>query len=317
MKNVLSKGLIVVMGLGFVACGGGGSSSGSSSNGNTLAFPSNSIKAKATIENGKKVKEVVAKNQKSNYVLNAVDSSDNQNIAFTLQTLYDIINQETPFNNYALNETIDETEPCSDGGTIHSSGSGSDTTGGTITTTFNNCNIDGATINGRIFSKIYNYNSEHDGFENVDISFLTNTSVTVNKLSSIIYANSTINTKTTTFSNYGDSENIELKISAISEVNGKKSGQNNAIYYFNNLSSSPSMYQTEGKVYIDNLASFVTYDTSYDMSQTPFVFNSYNLISGEARYNMASGGKVKVVVKSNKAKVYIDANGDGNYELSE
>ena len=314
MKNVVGKGLIVVVGLGFVACGDGGSSSG----GSILAFPSNATEAQATIENGEKVEEVVAKNQQSSYTLNSIESSSTQNIAFPLHKVYDIIKQETRLNDYALNETIDETQACSNGGTIHSSGSGSETTGGTITTTFTNCNTYGVTINGSMLSRIYNYNSKYDEFENIDTSFLTDTSVKSNEVSTIIYANSTSNTKTTAFSDNQSLKNMQMKISAISESNGKKSGQNNAMYYFNNLnSSSPSMYQTQGKVYINNLASFVTYDTNYNMSQTPFVFNSSSLTSGEARYNMANGGKVKIVVESNKAKTYVDADGDGNYELSE
>ena len=77
------------------------------------------------------------------------------------------------------------------------------------------------------------------------------------------------------------------------------------------------MYQTQGKIYIDNLNSFVNYDTTYDMSQTPFVFSYKGLLSGEARYNMSSGGKVKIVAESNKAVTYVDANGDGVYELRE
>ena len=103
-------------------------------------------------------------------------------------------------------------------------------------------------------SKVYNYNVENDEFENIDISFLTDTSLKVNTVSSIIYANSAANTKITAFSVYQSLESMKMTISTISEVNGKKSGQNNAIYYFNNLSSFPSMYQTQGKIYIDNLA---------------------------------------------------------------
>jgi hypothetical protein len=81
------------------------------------------------------------------------------------------------------------------------------------------------------------------------------------------------------------------------------------------------MYQTKGRIYIDNLASYVTYDTTYDMSKTPFVFNKNGTIKnddGEARYNMSGNGKVKIIAsqEDDGVKIYIDEDGDGVYSLN-
>ncbi|KIM03029.1 MAG: hypothetical protein KU29_12530 [Sulfurovum sp. FS06-10] len=314
MKNILSKSLAVVATLGLIGCGGGGSSSGDSG----LNFPSTATKAEPTIQNGQKVKEIVAKDQQLNYMMNAVEASESQNIVFTLLTLQDTLRSKQNLDTYALNETINESEDCLNGGTIHYSGSGSDPQGGTITTTFNQCNMNGMIINGSVYEKIYTYNSEHNEYQNSDIKYLTDTSIKIGEIYSKIYANSTASAEVLSFNSYDEIDSIKLSINTISEVNSVKSGQNNAIYYLKNLhTSTPSMYQTQGKIYIDNLASFVDYDTSYDMSKTPFVLNDDSLSSGEACYNMANGGKVKIVVESNRAKTYVDANGDGAYELSE
>ncbi len=310
---MLSKSLIVVVALGFVACGGGDSSSGG------LGFPSNSVQSEPTIENGKKVKEVVAKNQKETYSINAVEASSGSNIAFVLADIGKRVKGSSILNEtYALNETIDETESCSNGGTYHITGSGTETTGATFRQSYNNCNMNDMVLNGTVEGKVYNYNSEHDGFQNIDLQYISDVSVELKGINYKIYSGSSEKIEVLSFSNYDSMESIKLTISAISEANGKKSGQNNAIYYFDDLdTSAPAMYQTQGKIYIDNLTSFVDYDSSYDMSKTPFVFNYSGLTSGEGRYLMANGGKVKIVVEANEPKTYVDANGDGTFELSE
>ena len=312
-KHVKHSMFSIALISGFVGCGSGGSSSSDS---NSFSFPSTATESEPTIENGKKVKEVVATNQQSTYTINAVESTNSRNIAFDLQEINDIIKQKTTLSDYSLNETVNETESCSDGGTIHYSGSGNDMDGGTVTNTFKNCKEGGLFINGTIYSKIYNYNSVYDEFLNEDLKFITDTSITIDNINVKYYKGSTANSEITDFIP-DEATSMKITINAIAEVNGKKSGQNNSIYYLDNLTSNPSMYQTQGKIYIDNLNSFVNYDTTYDMSQTPFVFNLTGLLSGEARYNMSSGGKVKIVVESNKTVTYVDVNGDGVYELRE
>ena len=315
--KVLGLSLAVISTLGFTGCGGGGGSS--SSGGSSLSFPSNAVNAEPTIENGEKVEKVVAQNQQSSYAINAVSSSNNQNIALTMKKITDTIKIiDIDKNTYSLNETINETESCPSGGTMNYSGSGSETGGATITITFDNCSQYGILMDGKILTNMSNYNSTYDDYTTVNMTFLSDFKTSGTGVDGKITNGSTTKTEFSDITELNEANNMKMTISAISEMNGVKTGQKDAVYYFDLSSySNPSMYQTSGKIYIDNLTSYVTYDTSYDMSQTPFVFSNSGLNSGEARYNMTDGAKVKIVAEAGEAKTYVDADGDGIYELSE
>ena len=291
--------------------------SGVSSSYTNLPFPSNAVSARPTLENGKQVKEVVAQNQQASYSINAVNSSNNQNIALIVKKVNNII-QQMDMNFYSINEVFNETESCSNGGSMTYNANGSETGGAKVTTTFNSCNEDGTTINGKVLSTLSNYNSLYDDYTNIDSIYLSDLTMSSYTLNIRILKDSTSKIQISNIYGPEEAGNMKIEVTTISEINGVKTGQYNSVYYFD-LSSyySTIMYQTSGKIYIDNLASYVTYDTSYDMSKTPFVFDSYGLTSGQARYNMANGGKVKIIAESNQAKTYVDANGDGTYELSE
>ena len=91
-----------------------------------------------------------------------------------------------------------------------------------------------------------------------------------------------------------------------------KFGQQNCEYFISDKDYQEELYQTKGRIYINNLESYVDYDTSYDMSVTPFVFNYSGVVSGEGRYIMANGANLKVF----HDRVEIDADNDGTYELA-
>lgn len=326
MNRYKSIGLsvAVIATLGFTGCGGsdgdssGSSSTSSPSNGSSGAsFPSNAVVAAPTLENGQEVEKVVAQNQQSAYSINAVNTSNHQNVALTMKTINDKI-QKLPLSTYSLNETVNETEQCLEGGSVNYNGSGSDTGGISLTVTFNNCNEYGLTMNGSIFSTASNYNNTFDDYTKVNTTMLSDFTVSETGFSSKILEGSTTNIEYSDIVDLYTANKMKLSISAISEINGIQTGQKDAVYFFDTPSySNSSMYQTAGKIYINNLNSYVTYDSSYDMSLTPFVFDYYSISSGEARYIMADGGKMRVVAEYNEAKTYVDADGDGYYELSE
>ncbi len=316
MKKIKSFGLsltvISILGIGFTGCGTGSSSEGTAS----LSFPSNAVSAAPTIENGKRVKEIVAKNQQTAYSINAINTSSSQNIVLSIKQTTDLINQ-VDLKFYSLNATVNQTEACYDGGTMNISGSGSETGGTSLTITFNKCNQNGMVLNGKLLTNASNYNSTYGAYTNTDITYLSDTTVSASGITSIVYSGSTVKLHISNITGYFSANTMKLYLSTLEETNSIKSGQKNSVYYFDLSTSLPKMYQTSGRLYINNLASYVDYDTSYDMSQTPFVFGYSGLNSGEARYIMANGGKVKIVAESGQAKTYIDANGDGIYELSE
>lgn len=296
----------------LIGCGGGSSSSESTSVG-SIAFPTTATTAEPTLENGQKVEEVVAQDQSTLYAINAVSSESNTNMTLTTLKIGDVVKENAHFDFYALNETINETEVCDNGGSLNYTGSGSETSGGSVTMTFNNCEMDGATINGNIQADISGYNASYYDFSTYEMTYLTDVTISYDSISAKTYQGSTVKMEMIDWSNYI----IKLSMSVTSDIGGTIAGQQDSIYYIDAYSYYPSMYQTQGRIYIDNLASYVDYDTSYDMSQTPFVFDYSGLASGEAHYNMANGGKLKIVAQNYEAITYVDADGDGTYELIE
>ncbi len=66
-----------------------------------------------------------------------------------------------------------------------------------------------------------------------------------------------------------------------------------------------SIYQITGKEYLGTLDRYVVYDTSYDMSKTPFVFGSNGtILSGEAHYIAANNGKIVIKANCSSCAVY-------------
>ena len=324
MKKIKSLGLslAVISTLGFTGCGGGGGSSSGATSG--LSFPSNAVSAAPTLANGQKVEDATATNQTSGIpLLNGVNSNSKLNVGLLGSQLTTSLAKKIKnidLNAYSLNEVVDETSNCSGGGTMHYSGSGDDTSGGTFTFAATNCKEGNEKINGSIYASISNKDATSGEFKDISIKFTSDFTVTNLSDSSLakISKNSYFNVNSTSWDSSGDPKNFKLSMSMIATDGSQSYGIQDAIFYFTSNGSNASMYQTTGKIYIDNLASYVNYDTSYDMSQTPFVFDYYgNLTSGEGHYNMANNGKVKIVAKSNEAKTYVDADGDGTYELSE
>jgi len=319
MKNMKKIGisLTILSSLILVGCGGGGSSSSSDS----LNFPSNSVIAKPTLENGQKVEDATTTNQVSG-VLNSIDTTSKLNTALLGSKISKKAleySKNINLKSYSLNETIDESESCSQGGTINYSGEVKENNGGTITFKVNKCQEDGEIMDGIINMKISNYDSNADDYKNYDFKFISD--FTVDNISDNvkvkIFAKSYMSIDVSSFDNYGEMEKAKLSLTLQAKEGSEFYGLKDCTYYIKD-NYNFEIYQTGGRVYINNLVSYVDYNTNYDMSKTPFIFK-YNdtLISGEAHYNMSNNGEVKIKVESNEAKTYIDADGDGIYELRE
>ena len=300
----------------FIGCGGGG---GGGNPNPPVTFPSTSKPAKPTLENGKKVKEVVTTNQGAS-TLNTVNDSSTINIALFAQELFNLKQTKDLNKDYSLNEVIREEEPCSNGGSVVYEITSNFPQGGTLTRTFNEC-LDGAynaIINGKIYQEYSNYDSQVENYKTTEVTMLSD--FTMKDISTdktlTIYKDSYFKYNTLEFDKYEDPKKYTMEMTMKANDGLKQYGLKDANYY---VTDNISMYQTKGRVYIDNLKSYVDYDTSYDMSKTPFVFSSdfRTLKSGEARYNMANKGKVKIVAQNSNAITYVDADGDGTYELSE
>ena len=312
---------IVAVSFLTIGCGGGG---GGSSTSNSISFPSDATSAEPTLENGKKVEDAVASNQSSGLpTLNSVNNSTSLNSALLTKDISDNLSQSIKglkFNNYSLNQTINEREDCSHGGNISYNGSG-DEHGGSVTLNINRCNNGEELLNGSVYISVSNYDTQADDFKDISMKFTSD--YTVKNLSNnktiTISKGSYLTENIIEFNNYDEASKYKLRMSIKASDGTNRYGLKDAIYYFHEEDYKTSVYQTDGRVYIDNLASYVNYDKSYNMSKTPFVYQYEREIpvSGEARYIMKNNSKVKIVAENNDVITYIDSDGDGNYELSE
>jgi len=324
MKKFILTGITAFSLTTFIACGGGGG--GSNNNSDALTFPSNAVVAEPTIKNGKEVKDTTVKNQTEGIsMLNAVSNESNLNavsIGNNISTKIFKLTQKNSLNSYYLNKVINETENCSNGGTITYNGAGEEEKGGYINLTANNCNDGDSIVNGSIYAVLSNYDSNVDNYKYLELKFTSNFSIEdVSKSTAItISKNSKFIVNVNSYDSYNELKNFNLDISFIATDGSKTVGLKNCKFNFDKIDSQKiKWYMTQGKIYINNLSSYVTYDTNYDMSKTPFIIDKSNdnIESGEAHFNMANNGKLKIIAENGEAKVYIDANGDGTYELNE
>jgi len=339
MKNIniksLGLGLAVILTFGLSGCSS--SVEKSSSGGNTskdVSFPTNAVKSKATQKNAKLVKDATATNQKGGVggLLNSVSDDSKMNTALLTNQISQNISkyiEDVNLQTYSLNAVVNNTQSCGGGGSITISGNFIEKTSMALSMTARNCNDTIVTMNGSVDLTISGYDSDSNLFKVMSLSFTSDFEAT--QLATDEYAKIFKNSKFVFKSEAGlYNEKLEAKllsysldITMLATDGDKKYGLQDCSYRLNEANENEvAMYQTKGRIYIDNLASYVTYDTTYDMSKTPFVFNKNGTIKnddGEARYNMSGNGKIKIIASQEDGgvKTYIDEDGDGTYELSE
>ena len=134
----------------FYLTGCGGSGGGTSA----IDF-ANATEAPATIENGKEVaKDVTGARTNMNFsnFLNTVSQPQGTDTMLAL-TLLEQVKTKRP-ETRLLNETVNEQESCSYGGTYSITGSRNETSGGHVTIDIHNCNEEGVVINGKIIEDL-------------------------------------------------------------------------------------------------------------------------------------------------------------------
>jgi len=278
-------------------------------------FPSNASVAEPTVDNGEEVRDVVAKDQNS--MLPASNDSQSSSLIMTINNLYKTT-EKLENNNIGSLSVIDSgTQECPSGGKYKYSVSGS-MNDATITFEYDNCDMYGIfSYDGSFVTHATSYNEETGAYKYSTMEFTTDFNIQTSGQNMTIYKGGKMVIEVLSYDAYDDIDKVKMDISMITKVNGQKSGQKDASYIIDTDGYSTSMYQTKGKIYINNLSSYVEYDTSYDMSQTPFIFSSSGaLTNGEAHYNM-DGGKLKIIAENYQAKVYVDADNDGYFELQE
>lgn len=320
MKKVASGLTLLIALIAFNGCGGdgGGSSSVNGSGGSSasLTFPTNATVAPATADSGEKVANNVAGSNTSTSFINSITSDGNMNLASQSASIVRVANKhlKNHFTPYALNEAINETESCSDGGTMNFNGTTSGTND-TVTITYSQCKEDGTTLNGAIKFVGVTTDAESETYVSESISFLSDFTITGDEREwGMIKAGSSIAVTSMVYDSNDDLGSCTVTITMQGKLDNELFGSENTVWKMTFGSSDLSMYLTSGKEYINNLANYATYDTSYDMSAAPFVFNNYgDLTSGTARFLLGGSGKATIqVTETNKVRVDIDSDGDGS-----
>ncbi len=301
------------------ACGGGNNSSNQELE---KGLFSNSVMADPTLENGEKVEEIAATNQQEQYSLNAVASENRPNVFFKV---YELIQNMDQYNSskYALNEVLSES--CDYGGSFILTSDAEYRNDANIDVVYNQCDMfDGVIIDGSADMFLSDYDISEDEYTKVDITYTSDFTMkgddeVVGKTAVTILAGSTSEIEYLSFNIFGPIES-DMTISAVAITDGVRTGLENAnVRSTINFLYPLEMYYKSGRFYIDDLTAYAEFDETWDMSQTPFVFDSNNgeLIGGEARFDLANGGKAKIVGAGGEPITHVDADGDGVFELIE
>jgi len=315
--NIIKHGVlgISVTTLFLTGCGSSPDSSYLTDSSSATVFPADATTAEPTVDNGTEVRDIVAQNQNTSFAPTSNDTQ-NSNLMLALGDIYKTLDDITVGTGMTTKEVASGSYECPSGGSYQYSASGSESDA-IFSVDYNSCDIYGILYDGSISIHSQSYDETTSTFKYSETEFLTDFDIQLNGQNMKIYKGGTMDMEVLSSDSYGNVDKIKLGINMITAVDDEKGGQKDASYIIETIDSyRSSIYQTTGRIYINNLESYVDYDTSYDMSQTPFVFYNNVLESGEAYYDM-NGGKLKIKVESNQAVVYVDSNNDGVYELSE
>ena len=304
MKNKILTFIVPVFATFFVGCGSSSDPSGFSK----VTFPKTTKEASPTLDNAKEVKEVVTDDQSQSIsALNSV-YSPNENIIH--------VAKEILKNKNFLNEAVNENHDCQWGGKEKIVGNLDQSSGGSLLITLQECDNGDGLFDGKLLVTAKDYDSNMDDYKKLNIKILNDfesKNLPSGEPDMQIEKGAEIGIE------YLDANDYIMNISFIAKQENQLFGVKDAEFYFQKVLGGEKMYQTSGRIYISNLEKFVDYDTSYDMSQTPFRYdNQDNLVgNGEARYLMADGSKMKVDVVDGEAFAFVDSDGDGIYDISE
>jgi hypothetical protein len=326
MKKIF---LIMFVSNALISCGGGGGGGGQSTAGgssqpsmNLLDFTSATM-ALPTLENGEKVEETVAVNQQNQYSINSVSNTSTTNSIFIFHKLTSSFNSLKQLDPYALNAV--QSVSCDYGGSaiVNLDGNWSDENLNAIVAYVDCVAIEGITISGTLDMSLSDFNYSDDDYDKGVYTYLTNIDLVVDD-PSLGATTATMLAGTRQEVSYLERSlfgfTIDMKITSRQVIDGLRVGMENVnVQSKFSIFSSYEMFYRSGRFYISDLTAYVDYDESYDMSLTPFIFDidSGEILSGEAHFLMANGGKTKIVGTGGEPITYVDSDGDGIYELIE
>ena len=300
----LSLAVVAVLSFGLSGCGDSDSNSTPS-----LSFPSTAVVVEVNSqETAQEVVEAVFSDNAGEVSgLNNAIATQKVGIVETVNTLKKVTkNYVSKLDTYALNETVNETEECDNGGSTTVKGSGSES-GYSVEYSFNNCDDGYGLINGSM--RVEGSYQEDDTIESSTTKtiLLTDYVVTTDYYSLKIYKGSIVE-ESYTYNWDTYDEIIDTKSSVIIEQGSNKLGSDELEEHYADIDYDESYYFKAGKVYTNNLASYLTVDESYDASQTPF-----NGSDGKAKFIGANSSSITISENGyyNGYLVEVDTDNDG------
>ncbi len=287
----------------FVVLTGCGSSSGGEDGTSSATLPAvNAVEAVVSVANGDEATEVVTEMGDATEVGSLLAVEDEGKVAsfdklefISLQQkiLTDVLSEET----VALNEAINQSETCENGGTYSYIGSSTETAYN-MTTTFINCDMGGILMDGSMSIAMIgtNYGAT---VASTDIKITSDYSVTVDSSIAVkLYAGSYFNV---VYTGYVDDYNFEgtLKSSLWFESSGIEARYDDLEVDFSlngNTLEVRNCYKA-GRIYINNITEYLDIDETYDPEcHDPFIDYGSGLESGSLEYTFSSGEKIHVEI---------------------
>ncbi len=300
MKAIIKSLLIVATALFVVGCGGGGVPGGYSGGDKNSLFPSNSHLASPTNNNALSVIDMLLSYNLDNNTpslrvvsANSTVKKRNSSLAtFTISQLK-LVKSKIENKNMKAMKVIKDNGECSNGGRYYKNGEITKANGGEVEYEYRKCKTDDGDIYDGIMNvKASNYDYDKEEFTNIDIKYSTDFSVEDDSGRYTILKGSTISTKLL------DDGRIEVKTTIVSRKNGDKRGFKDVTFIIENYNEGTLLYQTTGRIYINNLREYVELDKSYDTSETPLEFDSSNSVqNGEVHYLMKSR-VLKIIIEN-------------------
>jgi hypothetical protein len=303
----LSLAVVAALSFGLSGCGGDSDSDSTPS----LSFPSSAEVVEVNSQEAAEevVEAVFSDNGGEVSGLNNAISTKKVGIVEAVNTLKTLTKESiSKLDTYALNETVNETEECYYDGSMTIKGSGSES-GYSVEYSFNNCDDGYGVVNGSM--RVEGSSSYTDNYDvensSTKITLLSDYVVTTDYYSLKIYKGSVVEESYTFDWNTYDEEG-DTKSSVIIEQGSDKFGSDKLEEHYASIDYDDSYYFKAGKVYTNNLASYLTVDESYDASQTPF--NGYD---GKAKFIGANSSSITISETGyyDEYLVEVDENNDG------
>ncbi len=244
-------------------------------------FPSSSKLASPTYSNGNEVADMLLSyNMQTNAPSMRLVANGNKKRNL-IEYMISQIDKVTPtVTNNRLQKVIDESNECSNGGSLYKSGN-LDKSGGEVEYHFNNCYIDGELYDGILRVKASNYDYNIKKFKKLKLTYLNDFKTSTET----IKEDSTLSVELLDSDDFGDY--FKVIADSVSSSDKGLRGFKNFTFVVAEYSLKTSLIIKGGRVYINNLNNFVEYDKSYDMSQSQFDYNSNNILTqGMAQFLM-------------------------------